>query len=119
MHEQLDAYRNEEEPNQEAYERICQVLQQIALEEIGQTLEAPAAPAPTVTQPSKAESSKRETPEEGETHLLVALLNVNDKDRTLLVEELEQLGISSRTQAMTSVTRSFSKVASVPTILKP
>ncbi|AVI61794.1 chemotaxis protein CheA [Halomonas sp. GFAJ-1] len=92
MHEQLDAYRNEEEPNQEAYERICQVLQQIALEEIGQTLEAPAAPAPTVTQPSKAESSKRETPEEGETHLLVALLNVNDKDRTLLVEELEQLG---------------------------
>ncbi|BBI70811.2 hypothetical protein HAALTHF_07560n [Vreelandella aquamarina] len=41
MHEQLDAYRNEEEPNQEAYERICQTLQQIALEEIGKTLDAP------------------------------------------------------------------------------
>ncbi|UXZ53799.1 chemotaxis protein CheA [Halomonas sp. 7T] len=92
MHEQLDAYRNEEEPNQEAYERICQVLQKIALEEIGQTLDAPAVPEPTMPQPSKAETSQSDAPEAGETHLLVALLNVNDKDRTLLVEELEQLG---------------------------
>ncbi|WP_404472526.1 chemotaxis protein CheA [Vreelandella venusta] len=92
MHEQLDAYRNEEEPNQEAYERICQVLQKIALEEIGQTLDAPAVPEPTMPQPSKAEASQSDAPEVGETHLLVALLNVNDKDRTLLVEELEQLG---------------------------
>ncbi|MCC5901313.1 MAG: chemotaxis protein CheA [Halomonas sp.] len=89
MREQLDAYRNEEEPNQEAYARICHVLQQIALEEIGQTLDAPAVPA--VLQP-QAESSKSEASAKGDTHLLVALLNVNDKDRTLLVEELEQLG---------------------------
>ncbi len=56
MHEQLDAYRNEEEPNQEAYERICQTLQQIALEEIGKTLDAPAAaPAPQERGTSRGE----------------------------------------------------------------
>lgn len=87
MHEQLDAYRNEEAPNQEAYERICQVLQQIALEEIGQTLDAPveaAAPVVQAEEPAKASV--------GQNQLIVALLNVVEKERTLLVEELEQLG---------------------------
>ncbi|MCP1325804.1 Hpt domain-containing protein, partial [Halomonas sp. 707D4] len=44
MHQQLDAYRNEEEPDQDAFERICHTLQQIALEEIGEALEAPPVP---------------------------------------------------------------------------
>ncbi|EHJ94137.1 chemotaxis protein CheA [Vreelandella boliviensis] len=96
MHEQLDAYRSEEEPNQEAFERICQTLQQIALDEIGQQLDGPATPA---SEP-KASSASSENGAEGKSseekaangHLLVALLNVEDKDRILLVEELEQLG---------------------------
>lgn len=89
MHEQLDAYRNEEEPNQEAYERICQTLQQIALEEIGKTLDAPAAaPAPK----KEAPQEEKEASAGSEQLLKVALLNVGDKDRGLLVEELEQLG---------------------------
>ncbi|ASK20952.1 chemotaxis protein CheA [Halomonas sp. N3-2A] len=92
MHEQLDAYRNEEEPNQEAYERICQTLQQIALEEIGQTLDAPAAPAPVVEKKPSTNAEAAESSSPSERHLLVALLNVSEKDRTLLVEELEQLG---------------------------
>ncbi|UTA80034.1 chemotaxis protein CheA [Halomonas sp. XH26] len=92
MHEQLDAYRNEEEPNQEAYERICQTLQQIALEEIGQTLDAPAVPAPTIEKKTSASAEAAEPSSLSERHLLVALLNVSEKDRTLLVEELEQLG---------------------------
>ena len=92
MHEQLDAYRNEEEPNQEAYERICQTLQQIALEEIGKTLDAPAAaPAPKQEAP-KEEKETASASSGGEQRLKVALLNVGDKDRGLLVEELEQLG---------------------------
>ncbi|WP_249979006.1 chemotaxis protein CheA [Vreelandella olivaria] len=91
MHEQLNAYRSDEEPNQEAYERICQTLQQIALEEIGQTLEAPVTPAPVVEQPATV-TDNGETPAADEAHLLVTLLNVGEKDRTLLVEELEQLG---------------------------
>ncbi|WP_445011167.1 chemotaxis protein CheA [Vreelandella stevensii] len=99
MHEQLNAYRNEEEPNQEAYERICETLQQIALEEIGKTLDAPAAPKAeeasakeaTPSVDSGAGDSEEESPA-GEHRLKVALLNVGEKDRLLLVEELEQLG---------------------------
>ncbi|CAH1042562.1 chemotaxis protein CheA [Halomonas sp. TD01] len=92
MHEQLDAYRNEEEPNQEAYERICHTLQQIALEEIGQTLDAPAVPAPTVEKKASVSAEAADSSSLSERQLLVALVNVSEKDRTLLVEELEQLG---------------------------
>ncbi len=99
MHEQLNAYRNEEEPNQEAYERICETLQQIALEEIGKTLDAPAAlkadeasaKEATPSVDSGAEDSEEESSAD-EHRLKVTLLNVGEKDRLLLVEELEQLG---------------------------
>ncbi len=97
MHEQLDAYRSEEEPNQEAFERICQVLQQIALDEIGQPLDGPVTPAaPTQSSSTTASSAPASDTEQkkhiAEGHLLVTLLNVDDKDRLLLVEELGQLG---------------------------
>ncbi|KPQ25032.1 MAG: two-component system, chemotaxis family, sensor kinase CheA [Halomonas sp. HL-48] len=95
MHEQLNAYRNEEEPDQETYERICQTLQQIALEEIGQQLDAPAETAPLTSTPAPAESASVEEESVGNTaegQLKVALINVDEKDRVLLVEELEQLG---------------------------
>ncbi|WP_018917790.1 chemotaxis protein CheA [Vreelandella zhanjiangensis] len=87
MHEQLDAYRNEEAPDQEAYERICHTLQQIALDEIGQTLEAPVAAPEPVAKPEELPSNEAD-----HSQLIVALLNVSEKDRVLLVEELEQLG---------------------------
>lgn len=97
MHEQLDAYRSEEEPNQEAFERICQTLQQIALDEIGQQLDGPATPtagpkASAAPSDHGAEAKSNADEEGTKGHLLVALLNVADKDRTLLVEELAQLG---------------------------
>ncbi|MCO7247792.1 chemotaxis protein CheA [Halomonas sp. Mc5H-6] len=96
MHEQLNAYRNEEEPNQETYERICQTLQQIALEEIGQSLEAPAETASSAESTEEASADGSSAGDASETnstrHLKVALINVDDKDRLLLVEELEQLG---------------------------
>ncbi|WP_108446274.1 chemotaxis protein CheA [Halomonas denitrificans] len=101
LHDQLDAYRNEEVPDQEAFARICQTLQQLALEEIGQELEAasgtPAAPtpaAPAAPEPEKPAASDSEPAESasGEQTLIVALLNVGEKDRGLLVEELDQLG---------------------------
>ncbi|MFN2409315.1 MAG: Hpt domain-containing protein, partial [Halomonas sp.] len=100
MHEQLNAYRNEEEPDQETYERITRTLQQIALEEIGQSLDAPAettpltnTSAPTADEKLAENTSAGETPKSGNAgRLKVALINVDDKDRLLLVEELEQLG---------------------------
>ena len=101
MHAQLNAYRSEEAPDQEAYERICQTLQQIALEEIGKGLDA-AESAPTAnaaTPPPTPEPSTADTEQasdavaSGSGDLLqIALLNVSEKDRILLAEELEQLG---------------------------
>ncbi|MFG6158711.1 chemotaxis protein CheA [Halomonas sp. 1390] len=99
LHDQLDAYRNEEVPDQEAFARICQTLQQLALEEIGQELEAaggtpPAEPVAAKPEPESTPSADGEpaASASGEQTLTVALLNVGEKDRGLLVEELEQLG---------------------------
>ncbi|CAM3984182.1 chemotaxis protein CheA [Vreelandella rituensis] len=101
MHEQLNAYRSEEEPDQEAFERICQTLQQIALEEIGKGLDgaagapiANATPAPA-SEKASAESDADMAPSEAAqatAQRIVALIKVDEKDRILLVEELEQLG---------------------------
>ncbi|WP_445001207.1 chemotaxis protein CheA [Halomonas mongoliensis] len=96
LNDQLDAYRNGEDPDQEAFERICATLQQLALEEIGQDLEggvpadpAPAAP-PAPELPASAEGSAEGSDLSG--CLRVALLGVSDENRGLLVEELAQLG---------------------------
>ncbi|MFY0989120.1 chemotaxis protein CheA [Halomonas sp. C05BenzN] len=99
LHDQLDAYRNGSEPDQEAFERICRILQQLALEEIGQDLEGGGAPAPApveaaVTPP--AADPEESSPASGGAadggRLIVALLGVGDENRQLLVEELGQLG---------------------------
>ncbi|PXX96433.1 chemotaxis protein CheA [Halomonas sp. LBP4] len=94
LHDQLDAYRNGNEPDQEAFERICRTLQQLALEEIGQDLDGGGAPAPTAAK--APEPTPVVEPEAGAAtasgHLIVALLGVNDANRQLLVEELGQLG---------------------------
>ena len=96
LNDQLDAYRNGEDPDQEAFERICAILQQLAREEIGQDLEggAPAAPAsaaqPAPEPPPPAASSADGGDPSG--CLRVALLGISDENRGLLVEELEQLG---------------------------
>src|SRR5690554_2171348 len=91
LSDQLNAYRNGDKPDQDAFEYICATLQRIALEEMGQSLEddgtsgaaaAPDAPAP---EPAAATAGAG-------TCRVVALLNVGEKDRQLLVEELGQLG---------------------------
>nr|WP_298376178.1 chemotaxis protein CheA [uncultured Halomonas sp.] len=100
LHDQLNAYRNGEEPDQEAFERICKTLKQMALDELGgaEGTKAPKAkPAPepvkeTETTASADGDNDSESDEEQETTLRVALLNVAEKDRGLLVEELAQLG---------------------------
>ncbi|MGM8848903.1 chemotaxis protein CheA [Salinicola halophyticus] len=100
LHDQLNAYRNGSEPDAEAFERISRVLQQMALDELGQGGAAadvpavvtpePAAttPAPSVESPESAEAGKGAT-----QRLSITLTNVNDKDRNLLVDELEHFGV--------------------------
>ncbi|SHF55926.1 CheA signal transduction histidine kinase [Modicisalibacter ilicicola DSM 19980] len=120
LHDQMDAYRNGEEPDPEAFERIRETLQKIALNELGKSLggDASAAkakpepapepePAPSPAPTSAPQSTTPLDPMDqfiaaispddavGETQdptLCVALLGVNEKDRALLVEELAQLG---------------------------
>ncbi|MGY6564130.1 MAG: chemotaxis protein CheA [Halomonadaceae bacterium] len=96
LSDQLDAYRNGDEPDQEAFERICQTLQRLALEEIGQDLDS-GAPVASNPQPvAKCEPEPEAPIEQGTASdsdlRVVALLNVGEKDRQLLVEELGQLG---------------------------
>lgn len=88
LSDQLSAYRNGEEPDQEAFEYICATLQRIALEEMGQNLEGDSVPAPARPEPEPTAAGA----EDSGARRIVALLNVAEKDRELLVEELGQLG---------------------------
>ncbi len=96
LNDQLTAYRNGEEPDQEAFERICKTLQQLALDEIkdradsdANTAAEPAAQPSDKPPPDAAEANAAE---EGAESLIVALLGVSEENRALLVEELEQFG---------------------------
>ncbi|PMR77682.1 chemotaxis protein CheA [Billgrantia endophytica] len=100
LNDQLDAYRNGGEPDQEAFERICQTLQRLALEEIGRDLDdtgraaSPApdqASAPRIEPPAASTDAGSAEPESGGQRI-VTLLGVAEKDRQLLIEELGQLG---------------------------
>ncbi|SDK77349.1 CheA signal transduction histidine kinase [Franzmannia pantelleriensis] len=94
LHDQLDAYRNGDQPDAEAYARICQTLQQMAREEIGVEVDegAPAPAAQPEPTPAPAAESTPEPVGESGDHLEVALIKVDHKNRELLVEELGQLG---------------------------
>ncbi|HET8791905.1 MAG TPA: chemotaxis protein CheA [Modicisalibacter sp.] len=105
LHDQLNAYRNSVEPDPEAFERICQTLKQLALDELGDASGGTAANV-SAAQPEPepilepVTEQPIDTPVSGGADssvasgnaLCVALLGVNDKDRVLLVEELQQLG---------------------------
>ncbi|TLM79945.1 chemotaxis protein CheA [Microbulbifer harenosus] len=94
LNEQLAAYRQSQEPDPEALERICRVLQQLALEEIGKGSVdiADAAPAPV----ESTTAVDTAAPAEASGRYCVALLNVEAKDRGLLIEELAHLGTVER-----------------------
>ncbi|WP_417330949.1 chemotaxis protein CheA [Halomonas cupida] len=99
LNDQLDAYRNGTAPDTEAYERICQTLQKIAEEELGRQPETASdtaqqtldTSAPDKVPQAAADNDPRLTESEAGL-LLVTLVELDDKDRDLLVEELSQLG---------------------------
>lgn len=94
LHDQLDAYRNGAQPDADAYARICRVLQQMALDEIGTEVDGgPLATDPQVNARGEGTAAKpADQVKDATKYLDVALIKVNDKDRELLVEELGQLG---------------------------
>ncbi|WP_136255291.1 chemotaxis protein CheA [Onishia niordana] len=100
LHDQLDAYRQGTEPDPAAFERICQTLKQLALDEIGKKVDddAPGASpsstaAPAAASPAPAENASAGDDKSGaESRLSIALLGIAEKDRELLVEELANFG---------------------------
>ncbi|WIX34791.1 chemotaxis protein CheA [Salinicola sp. JS01] len=104
LHDQLDAYRNGNEPDAEAFERICRILQQIAQDELGlrnavsAAAETPAAAPAPVAEPEPEPETKSAAPEASESaasgarQLTITLLGVSAKDRELLVDELKHFG---------------------------
>lgn len=94
LNDQLDAYRQSSEPDPEALERICQVLRQLALEEIGEEADVGSAPtaAPAAPEEPPAQTEPQPPVAADSGHFCVALLNVAEKDRRLLIEELSHLG---------------------------
>jgi len=112
---QLDAYRAGEEPDAAAYERICEVLRQLALEQQSERAEpapvsavAPAAaqpapaqpvpaPAPAPAQPAPAPAAASApvaaaAPAPAGASLCVRIVRVNAKDAQSLAEEIANLG---------------------------
>lgn len=98
LKDQLNAYRNGEDPDQEAFERICAILRQLAMEEIGSGLDGEAAKGPAQAPASDKPAVDTIAPaltdgvEDVNGCLVVALLGLSDENRELLVEELGQLG---------------------------
>jgi len=94
LQDQLAAYRSGGEPDPEAFTRICQTLQQLALDELGQQPEtpAPAAPAPAAAPEPEPAAEAAAPAADGAKRVCVALLGVSDKDRGLLIEELKHFG---------------------------
>lgn len=101
--EQVDAYRNSQEPDQQAYERICEQLRALAFERQGEAptsggeqaaVSAPQEPAvpmaptePEVQQPVAASVAK-----DGSQSFLVRLERVKPKDAEALLVEMGLLG---------------------------
>ncbi|GHC33007.1 chemotaxis protein CheA [Aidingimonas halophila] len=114
LHDQLNAYRDGEEPDPEAFDRICKTLQQLALDEMGKSVdgEVVSDSAGSETPDANPDAESEEMPESssvssdstgeateqdeasdaGASLLTVALLGVDDENRGLLAEELGQLG---------------------------
>ncbi len=103
LKEQLDAYRNGTAPDQQAFEHICSVLQEIAQENDG-TDQATKDDSAVESKPVETDASSQPeavedvadmelfNAEEHLERLSITLLNVNEKDRELLLEELKNLG---------------------------
>ncbi|UFN57805.1 chemotaxis protein CheA [Microbulbifer celer] len=97
LNDQLDAYRQSVEPDPEALERICRILQQLALEEIGEGAAvedvAPAQSSAPISEVEPAvEPQGEETPVPASGRFRITLSDVSEKDRDLLIEEMAHLG---------------------------
>lgn len=97
--EQVAAYRNSEEPDVQAYERICAQLRELALEQNGG---APAASQPVAHAPVSAAAVAEQQPEavvsaagsavQSDLPVCVTVARLNAKDAQALAAEMALMG---------------------------
>jgi len=80
MQAQLEAYQSSQEPDEESFRYICEALQQIAQLEKGGAIERVPAAAPAADAPARHD------------RLMITLSRLGLDDRTLLRDELANLG---------------------------
>ncbi|HRL20447.1 MAG TPA: chemotaxis protein CheA [Alcaligenes sp.] len=88
---QVTAYRDEQEPDEQAYRRICEQLRQLALEQKGiLTTQAPVAqPEP---EPEPEPEPQPSAADQAGLPLWVSMGPVSDKDAQALQQEMELMG---------------------------
>lgn len=99
--EQVSAYRNSQEPDADAYDRICAQLRELALEKSGAPAPAPeVSPAPVAptapTVDAAVQATTVATPTEstlaGSGPLRIELVRLGDKDAEALLAEMALMG---------------------------
>lgn len=95
--EQVAAYRNSQEPDQDAYERICAQLRELALEH--QDAASAEATAAAVTEPAavgpaaaRQEAASQATPGDSALPFAIHLVRIQPKDAEALLAEMGLLG---------------------------
>ncbi|MBU9856136.1 chemotaxis protein CheA [Rahnella bonaserana] len=94
MQDQLDAYKSSQEPDQESFRYICEALRQIALEDKQSATPAASAAEPSAEQTAE-QPAAQPVPVSAETSgqmLNVRLSGISASDKTVLLEELANLG---------------------------
>ncbi|GDX04325.1 chemotaxis protein CheA [Buttiauxella sp. A111] len=110
MQEQLDAYKNSQEPDAESFDYICKALRQLALEAKGE------APAPA-TKLTVVEKETVDALPASDGHLRIAITGLKASERNLLLEELSNLGtVSDVEQGEGSVTATLETTVSADDI---
>lgn len=93
--EQVAAYRDSQEPDQEAYERICAQLRELALEHKGGPATVPASSQPPSDQPPATESASaapQSAAAAGDGVYAVHIERIQARDAEALLAEMHLLG---------------------------
>lgn len=110
MQEQLDAYKNSQEPDAESFDYICKALRQLALEAKGETLAPPA-------KLTVVEKETVEKPPASDGKLRITITGLKASELDLLLEELGNLGsLSEVEKGANSVTATMETTVSADDI---
>lgn len=99
MQDQLDAYKSSAEPDQEAFEYICEALRQIALDEKEDAV--PAMPVEPRTVATTTAADEAMVASADGHQLLIVLSKLKPEEQAPLTEELANLGTVSDLQTDT------------------